>query len=211
MHIEIGKYYVNKTWRFLLPCLRGHGDVFVRKFNPIFKLAVGIHDTLVDGSEISKGRNIYILCDKLTQERLFNEFIEWIRCQEYYVGDYCPDSEIVGSRKQMIVIHIPEMFNDAYDHFLKGNYSVMYLEEELKALFSNTERKKELDILTRNPKIVQDFVKQVNEEFNTSVNSEHFKMAELELPLKKKEEIFNYKKNNENVFFNETQDKVWQI
>lgn len=211
MHIEIGKYYVNKTWRFLLPCLRGHGDVFVRKFNPIFKLAVGIHDTLVDGSEISKGRNIYILCDKLTQERLFNEFIEWIRCQEYYVGDYCPDSEIVGSRKQMIVIHIPEMFNDAYDHFLKGNYSVMYLEEELKALFSNPERKKELDILTRNPKIVQDFVKQVNEEFNTSVNSEHFKMAELELPLKKKEEIFNCKKNNENVFFNETQDKVWQI
>ena len=148
MHIEIGKYYVNKTWRFLLPCLRGHGDVFVRKFNPIFKLAVGIHDTLVDGSKISKGRNIYILCDKLTQERLYNEFIEWIRCQNYYVGDYCPDSEIIDSRKQMIVINIPEMFNDAYDNFLQGNYSVMYLDNELKALFSNLERKKELNIFS---------------------------------------------------------------
>ena len=206
MHIEIGKYYVNKTWRFLLPCLRGHGDVFVKKFNPIFKLAVGIHDTLVDGSKISKGRNIYILCDKLTQEKLYNEFIEWIRCQSYYVGDYCPDSEIIDSRKQMIVINIPEMFNDAYDNFLQGNYSVMYLDNELKALFSSLERKKELNILTRNSSIIVDFIKQVNEEFKTFVNEEDFKMSELELPLKKKEEIFNCKENNQNVFFNETQD-----
>ena len=211
MHIEIGKYYVNKTWRFLLPCLRGHGDVFVKKFNPIFKLAVGIHDTLVDGSKISKGRNIYILCDKLTQEKLYNEFIEWIRCQSYYVGDYCPDSEIIDSRKQMIVINIPEMFNDAYDNFLQGNYSVMYLDNELKALFSSLERKKELNILTRGTSIISDFVKQVNEEFKTSVTEEDFKMSELELPLKKKEEIFNCKENNQNVFFNETQDKVWEI
>lgn len=211
MHIEIGKYYVNKTWRFLLPCLRGHGDTFVRKFNPIFKLAVGIHDTLVDGAEISKGRSIYILCDKLTQERLFKEFIEWIRCQEYFVADYCPDSEILSSRKHMVIINVPRMFNDAYDNFLLGNYSIMYLDSELKALFSSPDRKKELNILTRNPAIVSDFVKQVNEEFQTSVTEKDFKMSELELPLKKKEEIFNCKKNNQNVFFNETQDKVWEI
>lgn len=211
MHIEIGKYYVNKTWRFLLPCLRGHGDVFVNKFNPVFKLAVGIYDTLVDGSKFSKGRNIYILCDKFTQEKLYNDFIEWIRLQDYYVQDYCPDSEIIGSRKQMVIINVPEMFNDAYDHFLEGNYSIMYLDSELKALFSNVERKKEFDILARNFTIAPDFVKQVNEEFKTTTTIEDYKMSELEFPLKKTEEIFNSKKNNENIFFNIIEDKIWEI
>ena len=62
MHIEIGKYYVNKTRRFLLPCLKGHGEDFVSKYNSVFKLAVAIHDTLLDHSKKSEGRSIYILC-----------------------------------------------------------------------------------------------------------------------------------------------------
>jgi len=211
MHIEIGKYYVNKTWRFLLPCLRGHGDVFIKKFNPIFKLAVGIHDTLTDGSSISNGRSIYILCDKLTNKVNFDEFLDWVKYQEYYIADYCPDSEILKSRKHMIVLSVPEMFNDAYDHFLQGNYSLMYLEQELKLLFSNNTRKKEYDILSRNPQIINDFVKEVNEEFGTNVKSDSFKNSELELPLKKTEEIFNCCKDSDTVFFNEKQDKVWQL
>jgi len=210
MHIEIGKYYVNKTCRFLLPCLRGHGDIFVRKFNPIFKLAVGIYDTLVDNSKISNGRNIYILCDKLTNPKEFNDFLEWVKYQECYVTNYCPDSEILNSRKHMIVILVPEIFNDAYDHFIQGNYSLMYLDEELKLLFSNTLRKKEYDVLSRNPKLIEDFVKEVNLEFKSEVNSKDFKNAELELPLKKTEEIFNYKKENDTVYFNEKIDKLWK-
>lgn len=212
MQIEIGKYYENKTWRFLVPCLKGHGDIFVMKFNGVFKLAFGIHDTIVDDSKISIGRNMYILCDKLTNSRQFDDFLEWIKYQEYYVADYCPDSEILNSRKHMIVIQVPERFNDAYDHFLKGDYSQMYLDSELKLLFSNKTRKKEYDILSRNPKIMNDFAKKVNDEFGTpnAVTVSDLKFAELELPLKKSEEIFNCYKDSDTIYFNEKIDKKWQ-
>lgn len=211
MHIEIGKYYVNKTWRFLLPCLRGHGDIFVSKFNPVFKLAVGIHDTLLDNSKKAEGRSIYILCDKFADRIAFDEFLEWVKYQDAYIADYCPDSEILKSRKHVIIIKIPEVYNDAYDHFLQGNYSLMYLEQEIKLLFSNSTRQKEHDILSRNPKIIDDFVKEVNNEFKTNVKSHDFKNSELELPLKKTEEIFNCCKDTDSVFFNEKKDKVWQL
>ena len=210
MQIEIGKYYVNKTWRFLLPCLRGHGDIFVSKFNPVFKLAVGIHDTLLDNSKKSDGRSIYILCDKFTNRIAFDEFLDWIKYQDSYIGDYCPDSEILKSRKHVIVISIPEVYNDAYDNFLQGNYSLMYLEQDLKLLFSSSTKQKEYDILSRNPKIIEEFTKVVNKEFKTNAVIDDFKNAELELPLKKTEEIFNCLHDNDNVFFNEELDKIWK-
>lgn len=209
MNIQIGECYVNKTWRFLLPCLRGHGDVFVRKFNPVFKLAVGIHDMLVDGSPIMNGRSIFILCDKLVHQREFENFLEWIKYQSYYIADYCPDSEILKSRKHVIVVAVPERFNDAYDHFLQGSYSTMYLEDEIKLLFSGEVRKQEYDILMRGAKTVDDFVKKVNIEFGTTAMPEDFKMAELDFPLVKTEEIFNYKQGD-TIYFNEQIDKVWK-
>ena len=210
MQIEIGKYYVNKTWRFLLPCLRGHGDIFVSKFNPVFKLAVGIHDTLLDNSKKSDGRSIYILCDKFTNRIAFDEFLDWIKYQDAYIADYCPDSEILKSRKHVIVISIPEVYNDAYDNFLQGNYSLMYLEQDLKLLFSSSTKQKEYDILSRNPKIIEEFTKVVNKEFKTNAVIDDFKNAELELPLKKTEEIFNCLQDSDNVFFNEELDKIWK-
>jgi hypothetical protein len=210
MHIEIGKYYVNKTWRFLLPCLRGHGDIFVSKFNPVFKLAVAIHDTLLDDSKKAEGRSIYILCDKLANKIAFDDFLDWIKYQDYYIGDYCPDSEILKSRKHVIIIKIPEVYNDAYDHFLKSNFSLMYLDEELKLLFSNPGKKKEYDILSREPKIIEDFVKEVNKEFGSNAIVDDFKNAELELPLRKTEEIFNCCRDGDTVFFNEKLDKIWK-
>lgn len=210
MHIEIGKYYVNKTWRFLLPCLRGHGDIFVSKFNPVFKLAVAIHDTLLDDSKKAEGRSIYILCDKLTNKIAFDDFLDWIKYQDYYIGDYCPDSEILKSRKHVIIIKIPEVYNDAYDHFLKSNFSLMYLDEELKLLFSNPGKKKEYDILSREPKIIEEFVKEVNKEFGSNAIVDDFKNAELELPLRKTEEIFNCCRDSDTVFFNEKLDKIWK-
>lgn len=215
MEIKIGEIYMNKTWRFLLPCLRGHGDTFVRKFNPLFKLAVGIHDTLTNGAKISEGRSIYIMCDKITQGKYFEEFLEWIKFQEYYVADYCPDSEILTSRKHMFIIKIPEIFNDAYDNFLQGNYSMMYLDSEVNLLFSSSTKKKEYNILKRDSSIIEEYVAEVNKEFKLTGNdvptAEDFKYAELEFPLKKVEEIFNYDEAKEDgVFFNEKLDKKWE-
>lgn len=207
MNIEIGKYYDNKTWRFLLPCLKGHGDIFINRFNTVFKLAVGIHDTLLDGSYLSEGRNLYILCNKDYQKKNFSNFINWMQYKSYYKGDYCPDANFKTTKKHMLIIKVPKTFNNAYDYFLKSEYSKMYSEEELSSLFSvNT---KEYQVLSKSIIALPNFVKKVNKRFDVNMNPNIFKDKELELPLERHQEIFNCEKN-QRVYFNEELDKVWK-
>lgn len=219
MKVEIGRQYINKTWRFLVPCLRGHGSEFIKRFNAVFKLAAGIHDSLLDGSVLSNGRNIYVLIDIKYQPRMVDEFINYLEYQEYFKGSYCPDSDI-NSRKLMVIIEIPKQFENAYDMFLRGSYSKMYTSEELNILYSTVidndnlndhqlTLKKDYDILLKSSLVIDEFVKKLNIEFNTVVSPEDFIDSEVELPLKKVQEIFNCKKNQE-VFFNEKKDKLWQ-
>lgn len=220
MEIKIGEKYVNKTWRFLLPCLRGHGTTFAKKFNSIYKLAVGIHDSLLDGSAISNDRNLYIMIDKKTEEQKVKEFMDFIVYQDYFVADYCPDSDILKTRRHMIVLKMPKRFHNAYDKFLEGKYSEMFTPDEVKVLFANDERKPEKDILQRNSSALKEFVNKVNKEFDVNIKCnnfkdeieeqewQQFKSGEWEMPLKKKEEIFNCE-DNQRVFFNEKLDKIW--
>lgn len=208
MDIRIGKQYINKTWRFLIPCLRGHGDAFVKKFNPIYKLAVGIHDNLLDGSSLSNGRNIYLMLDKQYKPKEYEKFIDFLQYQEYYKGDYCPDSEIISSRKHIVIIEVPEAFSSTYDYFLKGEYSNMYSDEELKLFFNGPSRKKDYEILSKTGNALNEFVKNVNQEFNVDSKLGDFNKSELEFPLIKKEEIFNCE-DGDRIYFNEKLDKVW--
>lgn len=205
MEIQVGKNYVNKTWRFLLPCLRGHGDIFIKKFNPVFKFAVGIHDTLLDGNPLSDTKNIYLLCDKLYQPRYYEEFLNWVRNQPFYVHDYCPDADITKSRKHIIGITIPERFSNAYDMFLEGKYSQMYTTEEINVLFANSERVKERDVLLKSVSLHDEFIKSVNLEFNTDISIEDIihNDIELELPPKLSQEVFHYKAGERVFFLNE--------
>ncbi len=208
MEIEIGKLYINKTWRYLTPSLRGHGEVFIEKFNRLFKLAVGIHDTLLDGSELSNGRNIYVLVDKKYKPEEFKEFMNFLEYQPYFKGDYCPSVDILKSRKHMIILDIPEKFNVAYDSFLRGEYSKMYSKKYLELFFSVPEKTKEYSILSKSGDSLEEFAREVSKEFGTIANPKDFDTAERDLPLKKVEEIFHYK--NSEVFFNEDTDKIWQ-
>lgn len=223
MDIQIGKQYVNKTWRFLAPCLRGHGTTFVNKFNSLYKLAVGIHDTFLDGSSISNGRNIYVLIDKGYKPREYEKFLDYIRYQDYFKGEYCAEPDLIPARKYMVVLEVPKIFYNAYDKFLQGKYSEMYTTDELNILFSSVLKKRNLSpsekikrrdygILTKTlEESFEYYIKVLNKEFNTTVKATDIVASEVEweLPLKKQEEIFNYP-NGQGVFFNEELDKVWQ-
>ena len=83
MNIKIGEIYVNKTWRFLLPCLKGHGDAFVRKFNPVFKLGMGISDHYLKDTDYCKEKNVFIMIDKAYHEKLSEDFIARVEKQIY--------------------------------------------------------------------------------------------------------------------------------
>lgn len=191
MVIETGKIFTNKTWRFLVPCLRGHGDEFVSKFNIIFKLAAGVHDTLLAGTKFVEDKNIYLLVDKTINTDGFYEFSEWIRKQEYYVTDYCPEPNILKAKQHMFVIAIPVPFHKAYEHFIKGEYSKMFSNKELKDLFSSFERRDDYQTLSRSVTARTKLITKVKTMFDTEISEEDLSNAEYELPLIREEEIFN--------------------
>ena len=192
MQIEIGKVYKNKTWKFLLVCLKGYGDVFVRKFNPLFKLGMGVGDDYMKDVECCQGKNLFIMIDKLSYEKLSEDFLRYVRYQTYYKYDYA-----IGNRKHMIVLSIPEIFEDAYDQFMEGRYSMMFSQENVKLLFSSSERKEEYGILMKEEETRKKFIKKVNEEFGTSVQTFDTFLKEYEFPPNMKEEIFNYQEEGE--------------
>jgi hypothetical protein len=209
MEIKIGNIYVNKTWRFLVPTLQGYGNVLIRKLNLVFKLAVGIHDSYLDGADMTNGRNIYILLDKKHQPKDFEKFMEYIRCQEYFKGEYCPDENVTTSRRHTIILEIPERFNHSYDNFLLGKYSEMYTKEEINLIFTH-QSGNNYEILSKTGEIAFNKHKEgVDLEFNVESNLDNLRAGEWELPLKKTEEIFNYIKGD-SIFFNSKLDKVWQ-
>lgn len=187
MNIEIGTQYENKTWRFLLPCLRAFGDSFILKFNTVMKLAVGIGD-----KEFPEDRRIYILCDADYREIDYKVFLNWVSKQPYFLGTY------KNGLGEMLVLRFPKRFYNAYDKFIEGKYSQMFTEDEINILFSEVKNYREKSILNLEQRIIPDFIKKLNEEFNTNLKEKDFSepFKELELPPKFSEEIFNNTNNN---------------
>jgi hypothetical protein len=195
MEIIIGKYYDNRTKKYLLPCLREYGDTFVKKFGTIIKLAVGIHDRLLDGSDKSKTNNIYILCDSKSYERNFDQFLSWIKFEPYYITDYKIDSELNSqSRKHMIVLLIPTKYQNAYLKFRQGKYSEMYTKQEIDLFFSDLTKLEVKKTLLRHSDIRSLHCERVNKEYNSNNKPEDFTDCELDFPISvyPEQEIFNY-------------------
>lgn len=192
MQINLGTIYVNKTYKYLLPCLRLHGPTFVAKLNSIFNLAFGIHDSLLDGTDFEQQKVIYILSDKLYQPAKFQNFLNYIKNQEYYVTDYAYD-DIEKGRKHMVVIKFPESHIDVYDKFIEGKYSKMYCKNELERFFPKDSEAK--NVLTKSLSIRDIFIKKINESFGTSLTAKDLKNEgmEYDFPPEKQKEFFNYK------------------
>lgn len=199
MDIRFGELLANKTWRFLVPTLRGYGDVFLDKFNTqVFKLAYGINDKVVEGMPILLDkRPLFIMCDKGVLSKEFAGFLNWVRYQPYYITDYQADTNMKNSRMHMLVLSIPEEYNTAYDKFCMGLYSEMYTPSQLDRLFSDKETE-QYKILARTAEYGSVFLGKLDEIFNVQMTGqerqEFLKTAEYEFPysLDGKTEIFNY-------------------
>lgn len=199
MNIKFGELFDNKTWKFLSPTLRGHGDTFVTKFNrQVFKLAYGVNDTLMEGMPLFEGkRPLFILCDRGVLANEFKTFLDWLRYQPYYITDYQADTNLVNPRMHMIVVSVPEEYNTAYDKFCVGLYSEMYTKEQMGKLFTDKETE-QYKILSRSPEYSSTFFEKVAKEFNVELiereRKEFIDVAEYEFPysLNSKDEIFNF-------------------
>jgi len=198
MEITLGKLYSNRTVKYLVPALNYYGPTLKTKLNLVFKLAIGIHDTLLSGSHLEGQKNIFILVDKAVRPDLFQNFMDWVKHQEYYVTDYVYDSILENhSRKHMIVLAFPPSLGDAYDKFLEGKYSKMYTKTEITQFFSDENKGLAKDVLTRHPLAKIQFKQMIKSMFDVVLEEQDFKteVFEYDVPPSKEEEFFNTFKN----------------
>ena len=186
MKIQLGTIRMNKTKRYFLPCLsKYYGKEYIKRFNSIFKLAVGIGDFALIDIGITFEKNLFILVDTKFSKSNFISVMDWLRLQSYYTFDY-PYDEIHKGHLHMLVIKIPEECYQAYDKFLQGKFSQMYTYEDLQEMFQD---KEELKVLVRDQDYVVKFVDKINNIYNTNVTPEEWE-GEVEFPLIKEEENF---------------------
>lgn len=199
MNISSGKLYVNRTWRYLYPCLSAYGPEFMVRINNLFKLAVGIDDLNLYGH--NKDNCIFILLDseiplatKADYEiykRNFSKFLTWISYQPYYVTDYVFD-DVFSGKKHMVVIKIPPQFHTSYTHFLNGSYSQMYNSQQIREIFKN-DRYNVLPVLKKDRAYLKEkFVSIVNDKFDSDATEGDLVGSELDFKPEYKEEIFNF-------------------
>ena len=173
--IQLGQITINKTARFIKPCLRFYGEQFVRNVSSVFKLAYAIKDVYISDL-FGYDKHIFILVDTKKCTNRFIEVKEWLKEQDYYETDYAVDNLIHG-RLHMLVIKLPDVVN--LDLFLSGKYSQMYSDMEI--LDSLTDDDKAIIEKDKNYRIK--FVEKVNEYFKSNLTIEELKEeAELELP-----------------------------
>ena len=196
MEIRYGKKFENRTSRFLLPgIIFGHGKIFKLKISDIYILAAGLDDRIVYDNKkydfLSERKPIFILIDKFINRRKVEDFLYWLKYQPFYLGEYPVD---MTGRAYMIIIDTPEAFHSSYDNFIVGKYSEMYNLEQLNEIFKDIEDETYL-ILTRDiSRLLPDFVRKLEETFNTTLKYTDFITSEMDLPYKlsEKDEIFNY-------------------
>ena len=194
MDIVIGKLYINRTVRYLVPGLGFYGPTLKTKLNLVFKLAFGIHETLLEGSHLEGQKNIYILVDKLVRPELFQNFMDWVKHQEYYVTDYVYDSIMENhSRKHMIVLAYPPSMEDTYDKFLLGKYSKMYTRKEITSYFAEESKLETRQVLMKTVHAKHRFISSVKEAFDTLLEDQDFLTGswEYDFPPNTEEEFFN--------------------
>lgn len=212
MHIQGGKLYENRTWRYLYPSLKIYGKELMTYLSQFLKLGVGIGDSNIDTKEPC----IFILIDTnmafKTEAELeayksrFANFLNWLRYQFYYVTDYVYDGLETGGEKHMIVLRLSYKYDLSYLAFIKGKYSEMYVQSEVYDYFKavsipgnkqaeikvNKKLEDTRSVLFKESKYISTFAKIVNERFGTDNPDSDFSNAELDFPPELSEEVFNY-------------------
>lgn len=190
MEIKKGEFYKNRTRQYLLPAIVTElGAVFKQKFNTeIFKVAVGIRDVLLDGTNILNSKKaIFILVDKTVLTSEFNKFKSWVKYKPYYITDYQ-----YSEYYHMFVLEIPDNLHESYNKFKKGEYSKMFTDEQLDKYYPN--KGETYKVLIKHPTTRKKFLESIRKEYDVDIVESDFINAEVDYPPKVEEykEIFNY-------------------
>lgn len=217
MQIIDGKLYLNRTWKYIYPALRVYGFQPISYLNELIKQSVGISD--INFQEEDKIPKIFILIQTRDlrasmskakeYETKVSKFFEYIRNQEYYIDDYLYD---INSKccSHMVVLRFPDTFGKKFNNFVKGEYSKMYTQEEIKKYFplASLNKSKNITIsnslgdnleihkvFTKEPEFKKIFIDKINKDFGLEMSENEFDInMELDYLPTLEEELFNYKK-----------------
>ena len=199
MEVQKGKPYVNRTWKYLFPCMKYYGQEFIDTVGTVFKITIGIGDAL--HAERLKTPCIYVLVDKTINPVAVAKLINWSRKQSYYVDHY--DTNYLESTL-MMVYKIPERFHISYEYFINGEYSKMYSKQEIKYLYLISDHDEKLtktwsdarDVMLQHSSMIPPFISLLKETYGNNIDTQQKDLIgkELDLPTKFffKEEVFHY-------------------
>lgn len=213
---EIDNIVGNKTWKYLVPCLKAYGAEFKKNFDPLLKSGAFIYDNTFKGSDKIKGRVLFLCIHKNYKPFYYEGFMTFIRKQEYYVTEYCPEDDLENSVYQMVIISIPLTFHKAYDHFLRGEYSKMYSKDQVKDLFPGPLRASVREVLLKTPgNAFANFMNRLKKIYfapddPNPNNKRDYEHMEWDFPLIKSEEILNANVLGSDIFFKPERDKTWK-
>lgn len=192
MKIQIGKLFINKTSRYLVPCLAEYGKEYSAIINSLFKVGIGIGDVILKNKNIIYEKHIFILVDVKNTVN-FKSILDYLRHHESYENDYAFDHVDKGCL-HMIIVKIPQQCEKALNEFINSNYSKMYSVEEIQNYFSDKPNIK--CILVKDNKYKINFAKQINEKYKTNITEIDIDEEnwEFEFPLNKLEEFFQIHK-----------------
>ena len=180
---EKSKIYINKTYKYLLPCIEQRDKKligYIKKMSPIGYFI---------GYKKQSTENIYILCEKTDIDKQLRAYIKMEK--NYRTGFTIKK----GSEKLwMIVLSFPRECMHSFNLFLEGFYSQMYNKNERQEFYFKENVKK---ILDKEEEALQDYREKLVDEFRTPKNlslswvKDHFN---YDTPPLKSKEIFNYEK-----------------
>lgn len=189
MKIQIGQIVLNKTKKYLVPCIKSYGSKFEQEITAITKVGIGIGDIITVESGITFEKHLFILVDTSTkpQIKIFNKFLKWIKNQLMYEDDYVFDDVQAGCL-HMVIIKFPEKYYKTFETFKVSQFSKMYTKQDLNKFFN--QRPEVERVLIKDNSYKFDFVKSLNKLFETTIQPEDF-TGELDFPIRKEEEMFN--------------------
>lgn len=191
MKIQINEIQLNKTKRFLLPCLRVYGEKFEKMLTSVFKVGIGIGDILLTKrAGVVYEQHLFVLVDTKSFVPGWKAFIKWIREEEQshiYEDDYIFD-DIGNGRLHMIVIKLPENCYKPLQWMKHSQFSKMYSAKQISEYFKENSTEKRILVKDQDYKV--HYTNKLNELYGTSVNPNELE-GELEMPTKKDEEVFN--------------------
>lgn len=167
---------INKTGKYLAPCIQKYGQEFIQRFTAISKIAYGIDDIYSQ----QHNNALFVLVDSKRRRFEFNSFLNYFRNHESYIDDYAYDNPIFGNM-YMLVIKIPKESYNTYKYFKEGKYSLMYSDDDIKQLVSNPKTQM---VLEKEPHYKKEFIEVLNKIFNgVSITEDELGNRELDLPI----------------------------